>query len=55
MCDEMHTLMAQFWWGDKDDKKSLHWFSWEKMCKSKQDGGMGFKDMHFFNLALHTK
>ena len=55
MCDEMHRLMSQFWWGDKDDKKSLHWLSWEKMCLSKQEGGLGFKDMRVFNLALLAK
>lgn len=36
-------------------KRSIHWVSWQKLCKLKSDGGLGFKDLYAFNLALLAK
>ncbi|KAL6204988.1 hypothetical protein ACLB2K_022254 [Fragaria x ananassa] len=55
LCDDMHKLMAQFWWGDKEGKAKIHWLSWDKLCRSKRKGGLGFKNMHDYNLALLAK
>ncbi|XP_048492579.1 uncharacterized protein LOC125493354 [Beta vulgaris subsp. vulgaris] len=49
---EIHSAMARFWWGGKGDERKMHWLSWEKMCKPKCMGGMGFKDLAVFNDAL---
>ena len=46
---------ASFGGGDKEDKKCSHWLSWEKVCVPKQNGGLGFKDMHVCNLSLLAK
>ncbi|XP_057248296.1 putative ribonuclease H protein At1g65750 [Beta vulgaris subsp. vulgaris] len=52
---EIHSAMARFWWGGKGDERKMHWLSWEKMCKPKCMGGMGFKDLAVFNDALLGK
>ncbi|XP_024196518.1 uncharacterized mitochondrial protein AtMg00310-like [Rosa chinensis] len=55
LCQEMHRLMAGFWWGDADNGRKIHWLAWEKLCCPKSEGGLGFRNMHFFNLALLAK
>ena len=51
-CDSYEKIIRDFWWGDKDDHRKVHWMAWENMTKPKRDGGIGFRDMHLFNQAL---
>nr|XP_051228987.1 uncharacterized protein LOC127346758 [Lolium perenne] len=52
LCDDMSQIIREFWWGDEDNKRKVHWLSWDKITKSKNMGGMGFKDLRMFNQAL---
>lgn len=55
ICDELTSLIRQFWWGQGKDHKKLVWLSWDKLCMPKAMRGMGFKDLRLFNLALLAK
>ena len=46
------SAMAQFFWGQADGKRRIHWKSWKAMCELKCLGGLGFKDLEIFNDAL---
>ena len=52
LCEELMSMICNFWWGQKQDERKLNWMSWDKLCMPKVDGGMGFKQLKLFNLAL---
>ena len=41
-CDEVNSLIAQYWWGQTSDKRKMHWLKWDKLCTAKEEGGLGF-------------
>ncbi|KAL0308654.1 UNVERIFIED_CONTAM: putative mitochondrial protein [Sesamum radiatum] len=51
---EIQSMVANYWWHNGETKK-IHWLSWKKMCIPKALGGMGFRDLHAFNLAMLSK
>ncbi|XP_019164478.1 PREDICTED: uncharacterized protein LOC109160650 [Ipomoea nil] len=55
LCSSLERLMNRYWWGRNDREDGIHWYAWDRMCKPKRYGGMGFKRLHQFNLALLGK
>ena len=53
--DEIETLLKGFWWDSEKDHSSIHWQYWDHLCAPKNQGGMGFKKLRGFNLALLGK
>ena len=42
LCNEIEALVKKFRWGQRGDRRNIHWVKWEEMTKSKTIGGMGF-------------
>ena len=55
LCDDLNSMVSKFWWRQKNDDRKLAWMRWEKLCTLKACGGMGFRDLRSFNLALLAK
>ena len=55
LIQELHQLCARFWWGGTDEKRGMHWRAWDELCRPKKDGGMGFRHLFAFNLAMLAK
>jgi len=52
LCDEISSMISRFWWAQQDKKNKMHWLSWELLCCRKEKGGLGYRDLHLFNLAM---
>ena len=55
LCDTINSTLAKYWWGQTKDEKKIHWINWKELCTPKKKGGMGFRDIQAFNLALLVK
>lgn len=52
---KIKTWIAKFWWGAQGTELKIHWKSWEKLCIPKGMGGIGFRDIKTFSVAMLAK
>lgn len=52
LCKELEAICA---WENSAKKKGIHWRKWDWLCRRKEEGGLGFKQLVFFNQALFAK
>ena len=49
------STIAHLWWSSSRNKKGIHWYFWDKVCKHKEDGGLCFQDLQEFTRILLAK
>ena len=54
-CDSIDKCNRAFLWGSSSEKKKTHLVAWDKVCRSKKNGGLGIKHLHAQNQAYMAK
>jgi ribonuclease HI len=55
VCGKLTSMVSNYWWGSSLDNHKIHWLRWEKLTRSKDQGGVGFRDFSLFNKAMLGK
>jgi hypothetical protein len=50
--DDYMKLVRNFWWGEDEKRRKVHWASWDILTCPKNLGGVGLKDTKLMNQAL---
>ncbi|PNX96867.1 ribonuclease H, partial [Trifolium pratense] len=53
--NEIERMLNSFWWGGRASNQGIRWLAWDRMTIPKAFGGMGFRDLRAFNLAMIAK
>ncbi|KAI5430636.1 hypothetical protein KIW84_035011 [Lathyrus oleraceus] len=53
--EEIIKIQRNFLWGDGGGSRKMCWVSWDKICLRTEEGGLGVKNVEWFNLALMSK
>jgi hypothetical protein len=49
-------MINSFWWGLKpSENQGIHCMTWHKLSVAKDYGGMGFRNLYAFNIAMLAK
>ncbi|CAN1324350.1 Uncharacterized mitochondrial protein AtMg00310 [Linum perenne] len=51
----MDAIIRRFWWAGNMEKMTIHWVSKVKVQRSKNDGGLGFRNLEDFNCVFLAK
>jgi len=53
--DEIERMMNSSWWGGGGNHKGIRWMAWDRLACPKSQGGLGFRNLRAFNLAMLAK
>ncbi|XP_057798040.1 uncharacterized protein LOC131014167 [Salvia miltiorrhiza] len=52
---ELNSLFSKFLWGGGTQTGGITWFKWNALCLNKDSGGLGFRNIDWFNKVLLSK
>jgi hypothetical protein len=55
LCEQINSMTSRFFWAAQDKENKIHWMTWEKLTLSKENSGLGYKDLYTFNLSMLAK
>ena len=55
VCDSLDKLQRDFLWGSNDTQRKTHLVRWERVCKPKDQGGLGIRNSRDMNQASLAK
>ncbi|CAL1404768.1 unnamed protein product [Linum trigynum] len=55
LTNKMDSILKRFFWSGSMKKRAIHWCKARDLEIPKDEGGLGFKNFHLFNLALIGK
>ncbi|KAE8656259.1 hypothetical protein F3Y22_tig00117005pilonHSYRG00262 [Hibiscus syriacus] len=50
--EDIKSQARSYWWSGKQNSRGWAMVAWDKICQPKKFGGMGFRDLRLFNVAL---
>lgn len=55
LCIDFERIIANFWWQKGKRQRRIHWCEWDKLYDSKENSGLGFRNLSLFNIFLLAK
>ncbi|PNX73071.1 G-type lectin S-receptor-like serine/threonine-protein kinase [Trifolium pratense] len=55
VCKQIEKLMHNFIWGATNIKRTGHTVAWEDICRPRDQGGLGIRNVHLYNKSLLMK
>jgi hypothetical protein len=49
------SIQRNFLWGGSSNKVKVAWVKWSDVCRPKEEGGLGVRDLRLMNISLLTK
>ena len=55
VCEKLDKINRDFLWGSTNERRRMHMVGWNKIVKSKEEGGLGIQEVRAKNIALLSK
>lgn len=55
ICTRLNSLLKNFCWGYLDNSNKINWLDWVMLSRAKHKGGLGFREVRSFDLAMLAK